>query len=74
MLGLLNKACELYVNGTFKVVGKPFVQLWPIHCPGEDGLTGEVYKSSKDVIVKLLTEVINNIWIQGKQPPSHKMP
>ena len=31
MLGLLNKACELYVDGTFKVVGKPFVRLWSIH-------------------------------------------
>ena len=40
--------------------------------PGEDGLTGEFYKSFKDVIVKPLTEVINNIWTQGKQPPSHK--
>ena len=40
--------------------------------PYEDGLTGEFYKSFKDIIEKPLTEVINNIWIQGKQPPSHK--
>ena len=40
--------------------------------PGEDGLTGEFYKSFKDVIIKPLTEIINSIWIQGNQPPSHK--
>ena len=36
--------------------------------PGEDGLTTEFYKTFSDLLIPILVDVYNNIFLQGKLP------
>ena len=40
--------------------------------PGEDGLTAEFYKTFSDLLIPILVDVYNNIFLQGKLPKTHK--
>ena len=43
-----------------------------IKSPGDDGLTKEFYITFEDLLVPIITEVINNVILSGRIPPSQE--